>query len=140
MVQIGKPAARGQRRESVWLDDDAAQAFDVWHAITAARWAKRNGDTTTAGVHQAALDAALADESLPVRARLLRFAVDAAQTDPLEWADPMAPGWSRWHIAVALREEHHRLDPPARIVVEQDDRCRHDVRFGDPCPDCDADA
>jgi hypothetical protein len=138
MAQISKPpTARNQKRESVWLNEDPQQALDVWHAITAARWAALNGHTTTTGVHQDALDAALADETRPVLARLLRLAVDAAEADPLEWADPMAPLWSKWHIAVALRDEHHRLAPPARIVVEQDDRCRHDVRFTDPCSACD---
>lgn len=124
---------------TMWLNTEAERAYQVWSEILCARAAADpshpdHDPSYRSRVRLDRLDAVLAADTGSVADVLLGYAVLDARHRDL----PSPDAWDMvsWDMAVWLREELARLDPPARLVTEQAGTCRHDVPYADECAAC----
>ena len=143
MGQHTKPDTRpvasgGTGTEYMTISPDADKALNVWSEIVTDR-IKANDPEHRTRVHYDKIDAILAKHNGTVYGHLLAFAINDARTCAL-FADDLGAGLQAvWDMAVKLRDEERRINPPQQIKIEQANTCRHGVAFTDDCVDCDTD-
>jgi hypothetical protein len=128
----------------ITLGDDAARAYQVWHALYWERLDKAMRRAVEPLVNRTAVTLAMAkDDDL---GRLITAATELAEALPLpdiyhgRHADYSVHQYRRieWD-AVCQLHQAGEAPQPAYVPAQQDDQCRHRRPFSAACDECDKD-